>query len=105
MALRAVNLASRRLGARSFGAAATTPDYIAGAPEAVVTTAGNGVKIASVSTPGETATITAWVDAGSRYESPQTNGVANLFESSTMDAKKAEIAKLGGMISSYTSRE
>lgn len=71
----------------------------------VVSTTSTGLKIGCISRPGETATITAWVDAGSRYETPQTNGVAALFETSAIASKSSEFAALGGMVSSYTSRE
>ena len=107
-ALRSLSSLTTRAGVRSFGAAAAAPAlpaFIAGAPEAVVTSAAGGLKIGSITTPGETATVTAWVEAGSRYETPETNGVANLFESSAIASKASEIAALGGMVSSHTSRE
>ena len=74
------------------------PAHVLGAPSAVVSTTGSGLKIGSVSYPGETATVTAWVDAGSRYETPQTNGVAHLMETAALKAKSAEIAALGGQV-------
>jgi processing peptidase subunit beta len=106
MALRTlVSTASRRTGARAFASPSSLPDYVIGAPEAVVTTTNTGLKIGCISKPGDTATITAWVDAGSRYETPETNGVAHLFETAALNSKAAEIAALGGQVSSYTSRE
>jgi len=108
MAMRTfVSNAARRTGARSFGApaAVAAPEYVVSAPTPVAKTTSSGLKIASVTTPGETATVTAWVEAGSRFETPETNGVANLFETSAMASKAAEIEALGGMVSSYTSRE
>lgn len=103
MALRTlVSNASRRAGARSFaGPAAVSSDNT----EAVVNSIGNGLRVGTISRGGETATITAWVDAGSRYETPQTNGVAQLFGTSAMASKAKEISALGGMVSCNTSRE
>lgn len=100
MALRTlVSNASRRSGVRAF-AAPTASD-----PEVVVNSIGNGLRVGTISRGGDTATITAWVDAGSRYETPQTNGVAQLFGTSAIASKAAEIAALGGMVSCNTSRE
>lgn len=53
----------------------------------------------------QTATVTVWVDAGSRNESEANNGVAHLLERSSMLAQSKEIAELGGMVSSYTTRD
>jgi len=103
--MRVLNTAVRRSGVRSFGAPAHAQAAADLTPASTLTTAPNGVRIASITTPGETATVTAWVDAGSRYETAATNGVANLFETAAVQAKAAEIAALGGMVSSYTSRE
>jgi len=93
--------------ARTFAAVAEAsyPAHVLGAPAPVVSTTSSGLKIGSVSYPGETATVTAWVDAGSRYETPQTNGVAHLMETAALQAKSAEIAALGGQVTGYTSRE
>lgn len=103
MALRTlVSTASRRAGARAFGAPAAVASD---SPEVVVNSTGNGLRVGTISRGGDTATITAWVDAGSRYETPQTNGVAHLFGSSAMASKASEIAALGGMVSCNTSRE
>lgn len=105
--MRAIAIVPRLGASRSFGAsaAARIPEFVLGAPSAVMTTTGSGLKIASITTPGETATVTAWVDAGSRYETAQTNGVANLLETAAIKSKASEIAALGGMVTSYTSRE
>ncbi len=107
MAFRGLTLAARVAGVRSFGspAVAGLPNFVANSPAASLTTTGSGLKIASITTPGETATITVWVDAGSRYETAETNGVANLYETAAMKSKVAEIAAIGGLVKSYTSRE
>ena len=98
----------RTLGTRNFGAIAESadyPDYITGAPAAVLETGSTGLKIASITTPGKTATVTAWIQAGSRYESPSTTGVASLFGASAIAAKAAEIKAIGGKVTTKTSRE
>ena len=96
----------RFTGVRAFGAqAAEIPDYVSGFPLAVEKTGANGMRIASISTGGDTATVTAWVDAGSRYEAKHATGVAGLFAASAVNAKKAEIAAIGGQVTSTTSRE
>jgi predicted Zn-dependent peptidase len=105
MAMRSVLRLQPRMGVRTFGAPAVAASDVPAIAGAAMTTTPAGLRIASVTTPGSTATVTAWVEAGSRYETPETNGVANLLETSSMSGKAAEIAALGGMVSSYTTRE
>lgn len=81
------------------------PAFVAGAPEPVSALTPSGLRVGSVTYPGETATVTVMVDAGSRYETAANNGVANLFQISALEGKAAEIAKLGGQFTGYTSRE
>ena len=46
-----------------------------------VTTLPSGLRVATEATPySETATIGVWIDAGSRYESKETNGTAHFLE-------------------------
>ena len=49
-------------------------------PETKVTTLENGFKVASEYSDSGPATIGLWIDAGSRYETPANNGVANFLE-------------------------
>jgi len=73
----------------------------------------NGVRVASESLHGETATIGVWIDAGSRYESEQNNGVAHFLEHMAFKGTKTrsqtqleiEIENMGGHLNAYTSRE
>ncbi len=46
-----------------------------------VTTLPNGLRIATETIPfAETATVGVWLDAGSRYETEETNGTAHFLE-------------------------
>lgn len=73
----------------------------------------NGIRIASESTGGHTATVGLWIDAGSRYEDTKTNGVAHFLEHMIFKgtAKRSqtdielEIENLGAHLNAYTSRE
>lgn len=49
-------------------------------PETRVSELSNGVKIATEDTGLPTCTVGVWIDAGSRYETPQNNGVAHFLE-------------------------
>ena len=46
----------------------TYPAYIVNAPVTEVTKTSNGIRVASETAHGETATVGVWIDAGSRYE-------------------------------------
>jgi processing peptidase subunit beta len=81
------------------------PDYVLRAPTTDVTTLGNGLRVASESVVGaETATVGVWIDAGSRYETEETNGVAHFLEhltfkgtsKRTQQQLELEIENMGG---------
>lgn len=73
----------------------------------------NGIRIASESSGGHTATIGLWIDAGSRYEYDRNNGVAHFLEHMAFKgtAKRSqtdielEIENAGAHLNAYTSRE
>jgi processing peptidase subunit beta len=50
------------------------------APPTRVTTLDNGVRVATEDTGSPTATVGVWIDAGSRYENDDNNGVAHFLE-------------------------
>ncbi|KAI8342098.1 Metalloenzyme, LuxS/M16 peptidase-like protein [Chlamydoabsidia padenii] len=52
-----------------------------------------------------TSTVGVWINAGSRAESPSTNGVANFLEVAALKNKAATFEKLGGGLNANTSRE
>lgn len=49
-------------------------------PETRVTEIGNGVRVATENSGLPTCTVGIWIDAGSRYENQQNNGVAHFLE-------------------------
>jgi len=78
-----------------------------------VTTLGNGLRVASESSGGNTATVGVWIDAGSSYETDADNGSAHFLEhmafkgtnKRTQYQLEKEIEDLGGHLNAYTSRE
>lgn len=83
------------------------------APPTEVTTLGSGMRVASQTMPGETATVGVWIDTGSRYETAKNNGVAHFLEhitfkgtpSRTQQKLEEEIENMGAHLNAYTSRE
>ncbi|RWW67878.1 hypothetical protein BHE74_00024644 [Ensete ventricosum] len=87
---------------------------ILAAPQTRVTTLPNGLRIATESTlASRTATVGVWIDAGSRFETDETNGTAHFLEhmifkgteSRTVRQLEEEIENMGGHLNAYTSRE
>jgi len=64
----------RPLGALSYRSA------LLNAPATKVTTLDNGIRVATEDTGAPTATVGVWIDAGSRYENEENNGVAHFLE-------------------------
>lgn len=97
-------------GARLLG---SLPGYVLNAPATDVTTLGSGVRVASETGHGETATVGVWIDAGSRYENGKNNGAAHFLEhmafkgtkNRTQQQLEVEIENMGGHLNAYTSRE
>ncbi|CAK9186187.1 unnamed protein product [Ilex paraguariensis] len=92
----------------------TTHTGILSAPETKVTTLPNGLRVATESNlASKTATVGVWIDAGSRFETDETNGVAHFLEhmifkgtaSRNVRALEEEIENMGGHLNAYTSRE
>jgi processing peptidase subunit beta len=87
---------------------------ILSAPETRVTTLPNGLRVATESSlGGRTATVGVWIDAGSRFETEETNGTAHFLEHMifkgtdrrTARELEEEIENMGGHLNAYTSRE
>lgn len=55
-------------------------DVLINQPPTKVTTLDNGMRVASEDSGAATATVGIWIDSGSRYETPETNGVAHFVE-------------------------
>lgn len=79
-----------------------------------VTTLSNGLRVATDHMPHvETATVGVWVDAGTRHESAEINGVSHLLEHMAFKgtARRSalqiaeEVEAVGGYMNAYTSRE
>lgn len=92
----------------------TSHTHILSAPETRVTTLPNGLRVATESNlAAKTATVGVWIDAGSRFETDETNGTAHFLEHmifkgterrSARDLEE-EIENMGGHLNAYTSRE
>lgn len=82
-------------------------------PRTEVTSLSNGVRVATEQRTGQTATVGVWIDAGSRYETAETNGTAHFLEhmffKGTKNRTRLDIEKgienMGGHLNAYTSRE
>lgn len=87
--------------------------FLSNVPPTCVTTLENGLRIASEDTGAPTATVGLWVDAGSRYETEENNGVAHFLEHMAFKGTdkrsqtdlELEIENLGAHLNAYTSRE
>ena len=62
-------------GSTRLASTSTYPAYILNAPVTEVSKSGNGVRVASETAHGETATVGVWIDAGSRYETAKNSGM------------------------------
>lgn len=87
---------------------------ILSAPVTLVTTLPNGLRVATESNlAAGTATVGVWIDAGSRFETEETNGTAHFLEhmifkgteKRTARSLEEEIENMGGHLNAYTSRE
>lgn len=97
------------LAARRVSAAAAAAMH----PPTQVTTLPNGLRVASQQTADETLTVGVWIDAGSRFETKESNGTAHFLEHMAFKGTKRrkrlqleqEIENMGGHLNAYTSRE
>lgn len=83
-------------------------------PLTQVTMLPNGLTVATESNPSaQTATVGAWIDAGSRSETQRNNGTAHFLEhmafkgtnNRTQHGLELEVENLGAHLNAYTSRE
>jgi processing peptidase subunit beta len=96
-----------------FRSLSTTANWLLSYPQTQVSTLDNGLRVASEKGQGETATVGVWIDAGSRFETPETNGVAHFLEHMSFKGTskrsrvqlEKEVENLGGHLNAYTSRE
>eukprot|EP01134_Creolimax_fragrantissima_P003429 CFRG3429T1 len=81
--------------------------------ETKITRISTGLRVATECTGGETVTVALWIDAGSRFETPETNGTAHFLEhmafkgtsKRTQSELEIEIENMGGHLNAFTSRE
>ncbi|KAK5802204.1 probable mitochondrial-processing peptidase subunit beta, mitochondrial [Gossypium arboreum] len=92
----------------------TSHTHILSSPETKITTLPNGLRVATESTlSSRTATVGVWIDAGSRFETEETNGTAHFLEHMIFKGTEKrsareleeEIENMGGHLNAYTSRE
>ena len=82
-------------------------------PETQVTQLANGMRVASEDSGIPTTTVGLWIDAGSRFENDQNNGVAHFLEHMAFKGTKKrsqtelelEVENMGAHLNAYTSRE
>ncbi|XP_072965579.1 probable mitochondrial-processing peptidase subunit beta, mitochondrial [Typha angustifolia] len=84
-------------------------------PETRVTTLPSGIRVVTQAFPSATrmASVGVWIDAGSRFEAPGTNGTAHFLEHMifkgtrhrTAQSLEEEIENMGARLNAYTSRE
>ncbi|KAL4351237.1 hypothetical protein GQ457_06G042350 [Hibiscus cannabinus] len=92
----------------------TSHTHILSSPETKITTLPNGLRVATESSlSSRTATVGVWIDAGSRFETEETNGTAHFLEHMIFKGTEKrsareleeEIENMGGHLNAYTSRE
>uniref|UniRef100_A0A9J2PXA9 Peptidase M16 N-terminal domain-containing protein n=1 Tax=Ascaris lumbricoides TaxID=6252 RepID=A0A9J2PXA9_ASCLU len=88
-------------------------EVLSSVPDSDLSSLKNGFRVASECNGRPTATVGVWIDAGSRFETEENNGVANFFEhmiyKGTMKRAQSQLEKelesIGARLNSYTSRE
>jgi len=98
---------------RTRATAASYDETLLNVPETKVTTLDNGLRVASEDSGIPTATVGLWIDAGSRFENPENNGVAHFLEHMAFKGTKSrsqtdlelEVENMGAHLNAYTSRE
>lgn len=78
-----------------------------------VTTLSNGLRVATESRPVGSAVIGVWIDAGTRFEDPRSNGAAHFLEhlifkgtsNRPQRALEVGVEDIGAHLNAYTSRE
>jgi len=82
-------------------------------PQTQVTQLANGMRVASEDSGIPTTTVGLWIDAGSRFETDKSNGVAHFLEHMAFKGTKKrsqtelelEVENMGAHLNAYTSRE
>ncbi|XP_034173493.1 ubiquinol-cytochrome c reductase core protein 1 [Osmia lignaria lignaria] len=93
--------------------ASSLKEILINQPATKVTTLDCGMRVASEDSGSPTATVGIWIDAGSRFETDETNGVAHFMEHMAFKGTskrsqtdlELEIENMGAQLNAYTSRE
>jgi len=91
----------------------TVEQALSAVPETQVSSMPNGLRIASQDNGSDVCTVGLWIAAGSRCETPSTNGVSHLLEhmifkgtlNRTQVQLESEIEGMGAQFGAHTSRE
>lgn len=84
---------------------ASLPGYVTSAPAAITSKLSNGISVATEAGPDDLAVVSVWIEAGSRYEAPSLSGASNLIARLALKGYENEVAKIGGAVKAWTSRE
>jgi len=105
----------KTLRVNRFASAATTslPENLLNIPRLRETKLNNGFRIASEDSGGETASVGIFIDAGSAFETNETNGTAHFLEHISFKGTskrsrtdiELEVENMGAHLNAYTSRE
>lgn len=98
---------------QSTAAATQFKEALVNFPPTKTTTLDSGLQVATEDYGAPTATIGLWIDAGSRFENEDNNGVAHFLEhmafkgteKRTQTDLELEVENLGAHLNAYTSRE
>ncbi|KAK9499989.1 hypothetical protein O3M35_002913 [Rhynocoris fuscipes] len=98
---------------RSRATAASLAKTLVNWPATKTTKLENGMRVATEDTGAPTATIGLWIDAGSRFETEENNGVAHFLEHMAFKGTskrsqtdlELEVENMGAHLNAYTSRE
>ncbi|KAK2724369.1 mitochondrial-processing peptidase subunit beta-like isoform X2 [Artemia franciscana] len=104
---------SEKLSTRWKSSTPSLKEVLVNVPPTRVTMLDNGIRVATEDSGAATATVGLWIDTGSRYETPETNGVAHFLEhmafkgtnKRTQTGLELEIENMGAHLNAYTSRE
>ncbi|XP_024080919.1 mitochondrial-processing peptidase subunit beta-like isoform X2 [Cimex lectularius] len=104
---------SSKILKRLASAEAQVKEILVNSPPTKITTLDNGLRVASEDTGDLTATIGLWIDAGSRCENEENNGVAHFLEHMAFKGTskrsqvdlELEVENMGAHLNAYTSRE
>ncbi|XP_054276102.1 mitochondrial-processing peptidase subunit beta [Macrosteles quadrilineatus] len=105
--------AIKKIPERFTSSAPQLKEILVNFPPTKTTTLDSGLRVATEDTGAPTATIGLWIDAGSRFETEENNGVAHFLEhmafkgtsKRTQTDLELEVENLGAHLNAYTSRE